>query len=580
MPASIRCAGRRRWIDRCGLRPWLGRRPVRPAPATRWTAAASTAALFLLAPAPDAAARICGDNPLLAVDRALSVCREGTERTRASLLDLRRAASDQQSAAWHLEVAEVMKCLGDPRAVDHYEGATVAEPDEPGYELFYADGLEKTHRLRQPGATACAWDDDVAGRLDRGVVALYQEDGLPVLTWRSAVAGSDPVERPLLFLGGLVRHARATGDLDQSSDVRDYSSEAAFAQSRVRRNAALDPDQLRQMIRAREPFETVVRARLRYKDMPALDGFLTSRRTVGAQVTDFFEPFAFSDLRLTGYGFSATKPFTAGHGIDVRLEAGFRKVRREGLIEFLPDTPEDVRQLDVRAAISRYAGPDRVTASLTFAHQDITPGLDLLPARDRTLASATFTYQIFRRLGARETTFGRRFETRGIDLFAGTLHDREAFPAAVAADDVVARRRDYFVGVAARGLGRFDVTVQPTFFTARVDSDPSQDNSQYRTHLSVLYRIVDEEARPRSAMGGPGMHLAFLHVVVPIAHDVARTGLDAFESYRAGVELHAKFFSAARRGVTFLASVRYEFQRYYALDRNLNLFGAGVSMGM
>jgi hypothetical protein len=95
----------------------------------------------------------------------------------------------------------------------------------------------------------------------------------------------------------------------------------------------------------------------------------------------------------------------------------------------------------------------------------------------------------------------------------------------------------------------------------------------------LLRRIVDEEKTPGLPRRRIGNHLGFLHLVFPLQHDVARTGISAYRNYKAGVELDTMWYTTARSGVTFLGTFRYDFQRFYALDKNQNLFAAGVSMG-
>jgi len=122
-------------------------------------------------------------------------------------------------------------------------------------------------------------------------------------------------------------------------------------------------------------------------------------------------------------------------------------------------------QYQAYGSLSHYLGPDRLNASYVYTRQNIDPS-PYLERRDREMIGATVDYQIFRplRLPDRNANSGfeRHFETRGIDVLAGFLadHDRYYGPTG----DVIARH-DYFVGLAAHGLGRVDVSVQPTWYT-------------------------------------------------------------------------------------------------------------------
>jgi hypothetical protein len=48
---------------------------------------------------------------------------------------------------------------------------------------------------------------------------------------------------------------------------------------------------------------------------------------------------------------------------------------------------------------------------------------------------------------------------------------------------------------------------------------------------------------------------------------------------RAGLSLVGKFFSKTLRGPTFLVEARYEYQYFYYLEKDLNLFRVTVNMG-
>jgi hypothetical protein len=151
-------------------------------------------------------------------------------------------------------------------------------------------------------------------------------------------------------------------------------------------------------------------------------------------------------------------------------------------------------------------------------------------------------------------------------------------------------------------MGPFDVKIQPTLFSLS-SSNPSRapaSNSQYRTNVTVLYRIVDEECTPglpaenpsdenagsacrsnaikRFAQRRHALNLAFWQLVVPIRHDVALHNLNAFENYEAGIVSDWKLFTVPRR-TTFLASIGYGFQRFYRLNKNENILTVSLKMG-
>lgn len=530
---------------------------------------------------------------------------------RAEIVGLQGKAGEQEAKEERYRtlcvIAELMKRIGDYEAKDFYEQATI-NSSEPGYELLYADYLRnfrgaqrplfpgaeehyfeamrkfeakypevKCPRIKETQLTdeACM----VKNRIERGRITVYQDDGIPLLPWNPNRAA------PNVFVGSINKYAQSTTDFDGVDDARDFASEALFAASPQRLNRPLTQDELRGIIRPKDQYETLNRLRFRYLSLPAMDIFYKRREIDDSQISNFFEPNRFNDFELDEYGIAVEKPL-GFDGFDVFLRGIYKRIRREGLIEFLPEEEEDVNHYEVKAAISRFVGPDKANAEFTYVYQDIDPDIPNPADRDREIFAGVLTYQIFR-----PTVLGRlfgdvyeqRFETRGIDLFAGVVHDVESFGS------VDVEKNDYFVGTAFRGLApfkdredrgpAFDITLQPTIFTSEVDGDESQDNSQYRTNLTMLCRLIDEELYPGYPPNVGMLYFPFVHLVVPVRHDVAIDGTDDFENFRVGVNVASKIFVTGWRDVTFLVSAGYDYQRFYHLDEDLSLFGVNLSMG-
>ena len=507
-------------------------------------------------------------------------------------------------------IAELMKRIGDYRAEDYYRKAISADETEPAYELFYSDYLRnfrgaehpifpqaeqhyfeawrKLVQYREKALLGC--ENQPAGKrpfdcrtkdlLERGLIALYQEDGLPFLHRKSNVIDSEKFfERPFTFFSTINNFARLTTDIDRVDDIRAFTSEALFAESEERLNRTLTDDELRKIVRAKEQFDTINRLRFRYGDWPALDIFYHYRDIDNAQITNFFKPNNFNDVSLNEYGITLQKPFNFSPVLDLFLKGTYKRTEREGIIEFAPEGKEDINHYEINAVLSRFLGPDKANLELTYVFQDIDPEVSNPPKRDRQIFAATVTYQVFRPITFLQPVYVERFVTRGIDIFSGIVFDKERF------GDVDVNKYDFFVGTSFKGLGNFDVTIQPTIFTSEVEGDKSQDNSQYRTNFTLLYRILDEEKEPGiPKMKIMGFYPAFLNLVIPLRHDIAFDGPKKFENYKIGIELDTKFFTKAFYeakffGTTFLASLRYDYQRFYRVNRNLNLFSFNVSMG-
>jgi hypothetical protein len=543
---------------------------------------------------------------------------EGTPQEAGRILSLKKIRAKAEEFAKRKDAvslctaAELYKRLGDSKAFGFYEKAIEASPDEPAFELFYADYLRlyrgagqrpmfpqaEQHLLRAtdklkllgsdgtslPECSDVAWHKCTQDRVQRSLTTLYERDGIHL-------ANRGPgTQRPWLFLSPGIRLARSTDDFDQPSDVRDLTSAALFSQNclplndRARRLCtALSGSELAGMVRSVTPMEANSTLRIRYNSAPVLDVLASARRTEKGAINSiggFFIPDAFSDLKLINFGFRIEKPFVITGATDVDLQFAYDHINREGLIEFFPTARERIGQYQAYAAISHYMGPDRVNLSYTYVRQNIDP-TPHLTQRDRELMGGTIDYQLFRPLALygrdANTGLGRHFETRGIDLIGGFLNDRDHFTGP---NPNVITRHDYFVGAAVRGLDRFDATIQPTWYSSRVSIDSTENNSQLRITGNLLTRILDEERTP----GIPserlfGMPVAFVEVVIPFHWDIPQSNFKAFQSRSVGGELSSKFFTNSQAGVTVLAVAGYSRDWFPILNKAVNLARLGVSIG-
>jgi hypothetical protein len=558
------------------------------------------AMMFVWARWPAMASDRCGDVhriPLVHVGQAL----ETQDRTKAKAACQDLLTCKIVSPEAHSLCAERLKGFGDYAAEAHYKKALSPVPDldtddHPRYELLFAQYLRnfrgplrplfpevESHyyaALNKIARLKAEFPDEqsvpthlrnIQSRVERELMTLYETDGLPLIT--SKRLGSPLRPRPLLFWGSVNTYARETTPFDEIDDVRDFTSQVLFAMSPDRLNLPLLPSALERLARSTDQVDTFQRLRLRYQSWPVLDLFFKYRRIEDGQITHFNRPLTFNDIEVHEVGLAIEKPLNLSPLFDVFLRGTFKRVEQEGTIEFRPDDIETIHHFEIETAVSRFFGPNRGNLAFTYVFQDIHPEIENPPVRDRQIVAATLSYQIFQ-----EPVFQQRFSTRGWDLFSGILYDRERFGER----DVA--KYDLFVGTTLRGLSkrtlsRFDVTLQSTLFTTDVEGDATQQNKQYRTNLTLLYRIVDEETEPAFFMKGKGVHVAFLHLVLPLRHDLAVDGPDSFENVRAGLSLVGKFFSKTLRGPTFLVEARYDYQYFYHLEKDLNLFRVTVSIG-
>ena len=520
-------------------------------------------------------------NPFKQLDEASALTSiRGLDGIRRDIKE--RSQKSIASADEYLLIAELMKRVGDSRADEYYQKAIATDDTDPAYELFYADYLRNFRGPGRPLFPAAEkhylraqkklrqidkqrpWDTITDQRVERGLVALYQEDGLPIINLHQ-----QETARPLLFFSSINCFARLTGDFDNVDDVRAFTSEALLVSSRLNQN--LSDDVLRTIIRVKPQNETLNRLRFRHRALPVVEVLYKYREIEHGQITNFFEPNKFNPVHLNEFGVSVEKPFAVSGHFDLHLSGSYTRAKREGLIEFLSRNKEHINQYEGRAALSRFFGPDKSIIETVYVFQDIDQAVATPIRRSRQIAGAKFRYELLRfSLDA----YRKRFETRGIHLFAGVLDDRERFGAARLV------KNDYFVGSSLKGPGSYEITVQPTIFTSRVDGVLNQlRNSQYRTNVNFLWRIKDEEKEPGLPEKLRWLNPAFIHLAVPFKHDVAISGLDKFENYNIGIALNAKFFRTGSQRTTFLMSAGYQHQRYYKLNQNLNLVSFNVSMG-
>ena len=506
-----------------------------------------------------------------------------------ALVDARVADTSLDTSDDYLLTAELMKQLGERRAAEYYEAAISAAPNQPAYELFYADYLRNYRGPRRPlfGEAADHYfaalakllesesrDPVIADRIDHGLVALYQEDGLP-LVWRG--------ERPEVFFSSIDRMARSTADLDEVHDTRDFTSEALFASSGARLNRPLTREELRAIARVKEPRATFDRLRLRRGGL-GLDFFYEGRLIGAGRITNFFVPAVSNDVALRTYG-AAIEYTTGSHPpLDLYGRLAYTRANREGVIEFAPSQREIINQLDLRLAGARFVGPDKVHAELSASVQDIEPeNIGNPPRHVRQLAAVTGEYLYVRPLPFLGNSYGL-FATRGVHLRAGASMDVEWF------GNVRVGRRDVYAGVQADGIGPFDITVQPGIIRASVGGDPSQTHQHRRLDANVVLRLIDEERQPGiPQMRFLGLYPAFVHLVFPYKKDVAMEGLNAFENQRIGAALAVKLFRRALpetfsepvrvHPATILLSIGYDRQRFPHLDKSENLYSVSIGLG-
>ncbi|HKV41806.1 MAG TPA: hypothetical protein VJX67_21560, partial [Blastocatellia bacterium] len=530
----------------------------------------------------------CGageSNPHPCFQRALELG-TGSSYHRLSRKILELLAQPRTDPLYYFEIAELMKWDGNARAEYYYKKAIDTDPSEPAFELFFADYLRNYRGPLKPLFSRAeahyfqalsklersktdrrmGWDDETARRAERGLIELYQEEGVPLRGHAKLGNWVGSPRSPLLFVSSINRWAQPTGDFDNVDDIRAFTSEALLAaQRRVEASgglprslfSGLSQADFRSIARVKPQYEHLDRVRFRYKEWPALEFYSRRREFEHAAITAFEFPGATNDVRVDSeYGAAAEKPFSLPGGSDFFMRGAYSKIDRVGLIEGQPGKHEIINQYEAQFSASKFAGPDKVIFQSAYVYQDINPKLDKqtdISKRDRQIASAKVTYDLLRKFtnaashdkgtqsGKPGRPADRRFGLYGWSFFGGVAYDNERW------GETILRKNDYFAGSEYKGLNAglgnhpLDLSYQATVFTSEVTGNPfaastaaglslgsgiepgdlvRRQSIQLRHNAAILFRWKDEEREPLVPRETAGwFHPAFIHLVFPAKYD-------------------------------------------------------------
>jgi hypothetical protein len=571
-------------------------------------------ALALLASTPAWAAQ--RGNPFACLGEAESLARgNGTAEIEAEI-DKRVAhppVAEEgafEVARHHCVTAELMRRVGDRRAGDYYRLAIAAAPDEPGFELWYGyylrnvrgprapllesaelpyfEALDKLKQVQADGQGQ-PFDEITGSWVRRGLMSLYQEDGLPLLRTKAYPYASNGAGGLGVALTTMVRISHDTNEVGIIDDARRFASEAAFASGPQRLKRPLDDEELRGIIRTPMRYDLYNRLRFRLRFFGAVDFSHELFRAPSSQISAFTEPNVFNDVKVDVLAVAWRRAFDLYPLFDLMMDLGYRRVSRVGVVEWYSQLREGINLYEAHPALSRFLGPDKLTVGMNYVYMQIPtiPGGKLEDrVRARSIRAFYFDYAIYRQLLLPDwdTRELRRTPTRGLHLYGGYAMDDEAFGVRVV------YRQDAYGGISLRGLGRFDLTLQGTVLSSDTveDSrdpsnailhglDTSQSVRQLRPTFIGLYRLVDDEAIPDV----PKNPLAGLNLVVPLRADFAVTngGTNAFDNVRGGAELWGKLISTSLRGTHFLLTLGYEAQWFYRLGKLVHIGRVELRMG-
>lgn len=380
------------------------------------------------------------------------------------------------------------------------------------------------------------------------------------------------------------QYAVDTSDLDRVDDVRTFTAEALFSESSLRLNRPLTEDELSAIARTSNQFESFNNIRIVPSvGWPAIDLFYKYKSRDDLQITNFFEPDQFNDVRLNEYGLALQKWLRFDHG-DWFLRGSYKRSHLKGTIEFWPDEDEEIDTFELNGAfLSHPFSEDRFAASATFVTQDIDQTIPeaLRFPRDRKIGAGLFSWGDFgsdqnheikplsapesvlrspdpRPAASIENIFARRFDPRGRKLYGGFVYDVETF------GDTDVTRKDFFIGTALPWDAKntpLQVAVQGTIFTYDVDTDSTQNNSQYRTNITAFYQPSKD-----------------WELVVPFRHDLALDGPNDFENWRLGIGARRGWRIGDANHRRLDLSAECAVQNFYKIDKVLSIFRLNLSL--
>lgn len=478
-------------------------------------------------------------------------------------------------------IAELYKRLGSARARTFYETAIREDPSRAEYRLAYGDWLRAYRGPGQPlvrdaAREYCAGlqaaDTRVQNLIRRSLISLYERDGLSL---------GGPIDgcRTMVFFSHQAVGTRSPDDLGAVDTIRTLTAAARFSGSAERLGHPLTSGQLGALVRNDWRGQTTQRFRLR-TGTAAVDAFLDARGGIGSQVTSYYDPTSRGNVTVL-LGGVGVEEVVGTPVADFLVRGDLRWGARRGLIEFTPNADESIRSFAVRGVASRFVGPNKLHVEFVAGHDDVTQQVAEPIARDLDVRGITFRYQIFGPLwGSRP--YERPIASRGSEVFVGRATRSEAF-GTVNVDST-----DLFLGLSLKGLPgggahTFDLTVQPTLYDygrrGFVKGKPAEalSGKQWETFGTVLYRVIDHENDQNVELLPP---LVFLNIVGLASLGTVRDGPMDFERVRFGAQLDAKIVAKQLRGgTTFLASGRYELQRFGMIAKRAHVAYASVGMG-
>lgn len=527
-------------------------------------------------------------------------------------------------------IGRVKSRVGDADAIDYLARAIELDPEEPGLELWAGDyymsvrgagrpiyqlaeqhlyrALEKLEALKEKKRFR-AWHATVESWVQKRLLMLYQEDGLPITPWwKGYPYGPAGLNPPSVSISSQFAISKDTHDFFRNNEMRIFTAEAAFANSGLRAggtSAPLTDLERWKLVRAPLRYQIDNRVRIRQSNVGAVDLLHTYHKSEEAQITSFYLPDKLNDVEVQEVGVGYQRELPLYPLFDARLRGTVKRIERTGVIEFLPENKEQFMAYELKPSFSRFISSDKLSLNLTYVFMDI-PTLPLsAPGEGKRgfwIRGAELQYAIYSPLVLPAFDYGSlrgyRTPTRGWYWWAGFVQYDQVYGLHTVT------QKDLYLGTRLEGPGVWDLTLQGTLFTSdtyevRADDvelasrkDPyNSDIKTFRTAAIIQNRLLNPDTMPAVQSSTLGFAPDMLNLVFPLSWDVALDGpanfnptdtkdhANDYANVRGGAELWYKMYGTGLWGTAFLMTVGYDVQYFYNITKTVHMAHANIRMG-
>jgi hypothetical protein len=513
-------------------------------------------------------------------------------------------------------VGKLKSRLGDADTYEYFQKAIELDPTEPGYELWagiywtlnrgakrpvaemaekhlYA-GLRKIEALKAAGKMK-DYHYIAEDWIQRELNVLYHYDGQPLLPWKAYERKGDAgLYAPSLSVSSQLRVAKDTRDFWFNNEARQFTGEQIFANSDIRANGTLTARQKWDIVRAPLRLQSENKVRVRQNYLGTFDALYTYLHIYNGQITSFYKPTDFyNDVVVHQVGGGYERVFPLYPLFDLRLAGSIQRVYRTGCVEFVPNRQEQFWLYEFKPSLSRFITTDKLTINAVWARLNMPGTIGAPPEqaiREKTIRAINFEYGLYSMLTLPSFAYGTlstyRTPTRGLYIFGGFMQDDELWGLQMVT------KKDYYAGLRLEGPFNTDFTYQGTYLTTKQTFvDPNspnptlftdarqQSHSFYRSTFVVQQRVRSYDTFPGVPPRSGGFASDTFVLVFPFFWDKNLTGPNDYENVRGGAQIWTKIYALGLGGTAFLATVGYDAQYFYRINKMMHMGQIAIRMG-